>query len=62
VRERPHVLAEVVLDSTSAEPLLARAESVSLPYLTQVYPPDGAKPIDIQGPAGPWRSLFDVED
>jgi hypothetical protein len=55
---KPCVLAEVLFDPDSSDHKHRppRRDSLSMPGLTVISPPDGGHPVPIREPARPWRS------
>lgn len=56
--EKPSVLAEIVFDPHSSDHVhrAPRMDSIGLPGLTAVMPPEGGTPVPVATRAGPWRS------
>lgn len=56
---RPSVVAEIVFDSTSSDEV-PRLDAVSLPGVTQTFPPDDGKRENVRAGTVAWRSHLDV--
>jgi hypothetical protein len=59
---KPCTIAEIIFDADSSDhkKRQPRVDSLSLPGLTVVTPPDGAKPVPVTEPERPWRSQLQL--